>query len=467
MQKSAPRLSQLFRVTLLATLVTSIMGAGTIVQAADLSMLDKLTPSGAEREGNKDGTIPAWQGTEAPLPGWEWGKYRLSYWKHKDEKPLFTVDATNADKYADKLSVGQLAMLKQRKGYRMDVYPTHRTCGVPDFVAANTRKNLNVAKMGDDGWSLKEAAVPGFPFPIPANGVQAMWNSKMRYRGVGVDFKDTVTVVSPRRGGSDWIRAEEELTEFIPWGVKGSTALSTLPPVEFYVYFGYSAPAALAGQALAITQYLNQAENETFYYFPGQRRVRRMPSYSHDSPQIGMENQYTLDEPTVFNGPLDRFDWKLVGKKEVYVPYDAFGGYDFQAKFENVAQPDFIAEDHRRYELHRVWVIEATVKAGMRHSAPKRVAYLDEDSWAPLMMDDFDGQGNLAKMREGFLIPVYETGTCDFMAFVQNNMAEGRYVFDTHAVGTGKDIRWVTEPNGPRFKASFYTADNLRAISER
>jgi hypothetical protein len=237
--------------------------------------------------------------------------------------------------------------------------------------------------------------------------------------------------------------------------------------VEFYVYFGYVSPAALAGQALAITQYLNQAENETFYYFPGQRRVRRMPTYSHDAPQIGMENQYTLDEPNVFNGALDRFDWKLVGKKEVYIPYNDFGGFDFKGKFEDYAQPNAVAESHRRYELHRVWVIEATVKQGMRHTAPKRTIYLDEDSWAPVMMDDFDGQGKLAKMREGFLIPVYETGTCDVMAMVQNNVAEGRYVVDTGTSGAGKDIRYFTEPTGPRFKADFYTADNLRAISER
>jgi hypothetical protein len=435
--------------------------------ASDAAQLDKLTPSGAQKEGNRDGTIPAWQGAEAPIAGWEWGKPRKDYWKHKGEKPLFTIDASNVDKYADKLSAGQVALIKQRKDYRMDVYPTHRSCGVPEFVATNTRKNLSTAKLDANGWSLKEAVVPGYPFPIPTNGVEAMWNSKMRYRGVGIDYKGTITAVSPRRGGTEWIRAGSEQTVFIPSGAKGSNLLSSLPPVEFYVFFGYLSPAALAGQALAITQYLNQAENETFYYFPGQRRVRRMPTYSHDAPQIGMENQYTLDEPNVFNGALDRFDWKLVGKKEIFVPYNAFGAYDFQAKFEDVAQNDFIAQDHRRYELHRVWQIEATVKAGMRHSAPKRTIYLDEDSWAPVLMDDFDGQGKLTKSREGFLIPVYETGTCDVMAMVQNNVAEGRYVFDTHTVGVGKDIRWFTEPTGPRMRASFFTADNLRAMSER
>jgi hypothetical protein len=466
LNKSSPRASTL-RAMRLAAVVASLLGSACPAFAADPAQLDKLTPSGAQREGNKDGTIPAWEGAVAPLPGYEWGKLRRDHWKYKDDKPLFAIDASSVDKHADKLSAGQLAMLRQTKGYTMNVYPSRRTCGVPDFVAANTRKNVGSAKIAPDGWSLKEATVPGYPFPIPSNGVQAMWNAKLRYRGVGIDYKKTITAVSPRRGSSDWIRADSEQTLFIPTGAKGSHALSSHPPVEFYVYFAYTSPTALAGQALAITQFIDQAENETFYYFPGQRRVRRMPTYSHDSPQIGMENQYTLDEPNVFNGALDRFDWKLVGKKEMIVPYNNFGGHDFKAKFEDVARNDFIAASHRRYELHRVWVVEATVKAGMRHSAPKRTVYLDEDSWAPLMMDDFDGQGKLAKLREGFAIPVFETGSCDVMAMVQYNVAEGRYVIDTHTLGTGADVRWITEPNGPRYKAGFYTADNLRSISER
>jgi hypothetical protein len=461
-QRSSVRRSRRFGAFLIGLCASAQMAA-----AADVSQLDKLTPSGATKEGTSDGSIPAWEGAVAPLPGYEWGKLRRDHWKYKDDKPLYSIDAASVDKYVDKLSPGQVAMLKQIKGYRMDVYPSRRTCGLPDFAAANTRKNVGTAKLAADGWSLKEATVPGYPFPIPSKGVEAMWNSKMRYRGVGIDYKRTITAVSPRRGSAEWIRADSEQTLFIPTGAKGSNALSSFPPVEFYVYFGYSAPVALAGQALAITQYLDQAENETFYYFPGQRRVRRMPTYSHDSPQIGMENQYTLDEPNVFNGALDRFDWKLVGKKEMIVPYNGFGAHDFKAKFEDVAGNDFIAPSHRRYEMHRVWVIEASVKAGMRHSAPKRTVYLDEDSWAPVMMDDFDGQGKLAKLREGFVIPVFETGSCDGMAMVQHNLAEGRYVFDTHSMGTGKDVRWVTEPNGPRYKTGFYTADNLRAISER
>lgn len=455
---------KMFQLMLAAVLASLFQVAG----AQDAARLGKdLTASGAEKAGNKDGSIPAWAGGESGGAGWSYGKKRVDFWKYHAERPLFSIDASNVDKYADKLSAGQAATIKQVKGYRMDVYPSHRDCGVPEFVAENTKKNVGKAKLAADGWSLKEATVPGFPFPIPASGTEAMWNAKMRYHGIGIDWPHVVTAVSPRKGGSEWIKAVSNQTMYFPWGAKGSNSLSNLPPVEFYTYFAYDSPTALAGQALAITVFLNLPSNETFYYFPGQRRVRRMPSYAYDSPQIGFENQYTLDEPLVFTGTIDRFDWKLVGKKEMYVAYNSFGIYDFTAKFEDVAHNDSLNPASRRYELHRVWVVEATVKPGMRHIAPKRTFYLDEDSWNLLGVDDYDGQGKLFKYREGYLIPVYETGTCDVTAFAQYNLTEGRYVFDMHPVGGSNDMRWATDVNGPRYKASFYSSENLRAISDR
>jgi hypothetical protein len=454
------------RLVLAALISACLAGLSAQANAADANKLgSELSPTGADKSAGKDG-LPAWSGTEAPVGAWAFGKKRGDFWKYKNEKPSFSIDAANVDKYSAHLSPGQIALVKQIKGYRMDVYPTHRGCGVPDFVAENTKKNVGFAKLGDDGWSLKEAYMPGFPFPMPSNGVEAMWNAKMRYRGVGMDYKSVITAVSPRKGSTEWIKAGSEQSLFFPWGAKGSTLLSKLPSIEYQTYFGYTSPTALAGQALSMNIYLAQP-SETFYYFPGQRRVRRMPTYAYDSPQIGMENQYTVDEPFVFNGALDRFDWKLAGKKEIYVPYNSFGAYDFSGKFEDIAQQDFIEPGHRRYELHRVWVVEATVKAGTRHTSPKRTFYLDEDSWNMVLADDMDAQGKLWKVREGFLIPVFETGTCDVSAFVQHNLTEGRYVFDLHGAGTGKDVQWLTEPTGPRMKGSFYTSENLRAISDR
>lgn len=452
----------------LAVAALSLQLGWVPANAQDAERLGKdLTPLGGEKAGNSDGSIPAWSGGDAPLPGWSHGKKRADFWKHKDEKPLFSIDAANVDKYAGKLTPGQVQLLKQTKGYRMDVYPSHRSCGAPSFVTDNTKKNMSTAALAPEGWFLKEAAMPGIPFPLPKSGVEAMLNGKFHYRGIGVMYKPTITAASPRRGSTDWIKATDEVSFYFPWAKKGSVLLSGLSPVEYYLAFSYTSPVALAGQALNITMRTNEPGSETFYYFPGQRRVRRMPAYAYDSPQIGFENQYTMDEPMVFSGTLDRFDWKLVGKKEVYVPYNSFGAYNFAGKFEDFAQEHSVNPAARRYELHRVWVVEASVKQGMRHSAPKRTYYLDEDSWNFLAAEDYDGQGKIWKVREGFMIPAYELGACDSSAFVQYNLADGRYVLDLHAAGTGTDVKWLVEPQGPQFSPGYYTAENLRAMSDR
>ncbi|MBX9410388.1 DUF1329 domain-containing protein [Pseudomonas baetica] len=334
-------------------------------------------------------------------PGWSYGEPRKNFFQYKSDAPLYTIDASNIDKYASQLNPGQIALIKSIKGYSMPVYPSRRTCGVPDFVAENTKKNIGFAKMSADGTALADAYTPGIPFIEPKTGAEAMWNSKMRYRGVGVELSRLITSVSPRKGGSDWIKLTSDLYTYYPWGLKSGTKFAETGGIESMTYFGYVSPVALAGQAAT---YLNSADKppEVFYYFPGQRRTRRMPTYSYDAPQIGYENQYNVDESYTFSGLLDRFDWKLVGKKELIVPYNALGMYDFNSKHEDVMKSDFVAASQRRYELHRVWVIEATVKQGMRHSAPKRNFYIDEDSWALLGAIDYDTQGNISKVREGY-----------------------------------------------------------------
>jgi hypothetical protein len=451
------------------TLACIVLAAAPLcfAQSRDAARLGKeLTAVGAEPAAGAGGAIPAFAPGGAFEPGWAPGKSRAAFFKFKGDKPLYSIDAANVDQHAAKLSPGQVALIKQVKGYRMDVYPSHRTCANPDFVLENTRKNVAVAKLGADGWSLKDAVLPGIPFPMPANGAEAMWNSKLRYAGIGFEWPLNYIALSPRKGSNDWIRAGATQTYYFPWGKKGSTPLAQLPPVEYYTYFAYESPTALAGQALAIVFYTDKP-GDTFYYFPGQRRVRRMPTYAYDAPQIGFENQYTMDEPRMFNGTMDRFDWKLAGKKELLVGYNAFGMYDPAVKLDAVLKPDMPANEARRYELHRVWVVEATVKPGVRHLAPKRTFYLDEDSWSIMVAEDYDAQGKLWKLRESFVIPVHETGSCDNPAFVQHNLIDGRYLFDQSPLGAGKDMRWVVDSKEPKFTEGFYTADNLRSISER
>jgi len=425
-----------------------------------------LSPSGAEKSASADGAVPVWSQPEPQGAGWTFGKRRIEFFKYKDDKPLYAIDAGNVDKYADKLAPGQVELIKSTKGFRMDVYPSRRTCGTPDFVAENTRKNVGFARMASDGVSLEEAHVPGFPFPMPGNGAEAMWNMKLRYRGLASGMRNSQTIVSPRKGSDEWIKAANDITVFVPWGVKGSTLFSKVDRMEAAVYFAYNAPAALAGQAAVVTTIAGKPQ-EAHYYFPGQRRVRRMPSYSYDAPQVGFENQYTLDEPRVFNGTPDRFDWKLVGKKEMFIGYGSFGMYDPAADRRKVVTPDGVDPKATRYELHRVWVVEATANDGVRHVAPKRRFYFDEDSWALMGAEDYDAQGKLWKVRESFLIPVAETGACDNPAFVQYDLVSGRVLFDQAGMGAGKDMVWAVEADDPKYKDAFYTPDNLRAISDR
>lgn len=427
-----------------------------------------LTPAGAEKAGNKEGTIPAWEGKDTPMAGWSYGKYRGDFWKHKDEKPLFTIDASNVDKYADKLSPGQVKFIKQTKGYKMDVYPSHRNASFPDWVDANIKKNAaGAAKIASDGSNLGEADLPGVPFPFPKSGVEAIWNHLTRYQGQGAEWPGCNIVASPRPGSGQWIEPRGPQHMSFPWGKKGSNTPKSVNGALYSIYFGYDSPPALAGQAVIVTYYFAK-ENETFYYFPGQRRVRRMPTYSYDSPQIGFENQYTIDDVWVFNGNPDRFDWKIVGKKEMYVPYNSFGMFDFRSKLHDVLLPSYLAEKNRRYELHRVWVVEGTVKKGVRHISPKKVVYLDEDSWIGVVGDDYDAKGNLWKVRESYPIPSWELGGAFVIApFVQYDLTNGRYVCDQSSLGVGKDIHWFVETSDPKYRPEFFTAENLRAISER
>ncbi|WP_223508344.1 MULTISPECIES: DUF1329 domain-containing protein [unclassified Pseudomonas] len=438
---------------LLAVFCSSLQAAG-------------LTPSGAEQAGTASG-IPEWHAPQPMLPGWTYGQPRKDFFQFKTDTPLFSIDASNVQKYAAQLNPGQVALITSVKGYSMPVYPSRRTCGVPNFVAQNTQKNVGFSKVDDKNNSLIDAHLPGFPFPEPKSGAEAMWNSKLRYRGVGLEQYSLIVSVSPRKGSSDWIKVTADQYNYYPWGVKEGTTFADVNRVEAMAYFSFLQPAAMAGQAAT---FLGTADKSTeaYYYFPGQRRTRRMPSYSYDAPQLGYENQYNIDESYVFAGLMDRFDWKLVGKQELIVPYNALGMYDFKTKYEDVMQPDFIAASQRRYELHRVWVVEATVKAGMRHSAPKRLFYIDEDSWALVGAVDYDAQGNISKVREGQVIPVYETGSCDSYAFVQYNLSSGRYVMDGSPLASGKDLKWIVDGAGnPHMKMSFYNPENLRAMSER
>ncbi|PRC91984.1 DUF1329 domain-containing protein [Solimicrobium silvestre] len=451
-----------------ALAVTGLVTGLVTASAADMTRLGQdLTGVGAEKAGSKDGAIPEFSGMSKPLPGWSYGKLREDFWKYKAEKALFVIDASNVDKYADKLTAGQIQMLKQVKGYTMPVYPAHRECGLPDSVINSTKATAGKSAIGKNGWTLDSAVLPSVPFPMPQTGIEVMWNWLMRYQGLAAEWPDAYTVVSPRPGTTTPITTRWNQLSYFPWVDKPMSGNLEPEAMQNGFYYLYTEPAALAGQG-TIQRYYYGKDVDTFYYFTGQRRVRRLPMYAYDAPLIGYENQYPADISFVFYGNPDRFDWKLVGKKDVYIPYNGFGMQRFNTKISEAMQANYVNPAMRRYELHRVWEVEGTVKSGVRHSTPKKTLYIDEDSWWVAVGDDFDAQGKIWKAKENNITPQWELGACASSASVYNDLISGRYVLDETIIGTGKDIRsYPPGSKDPRFKDNFFTAENLSAISDR
>src|SRR5689334_25240050 len=88
----------------------------------------ELTPMGAEKGANADGTIPAWTGGIKSPAEAGFGNYKTGE-HHPDpfasDKPLFTITAANMGQYAAKLTEGHKKLLQQyRDTYKIPVYPT-------------------------------------------------------------------------------------------------------------------------------------------------------------------------------------------------------------------------------------------------------------------------------------------------------------------------------------------------------
>ena len=191
-----------------------------------------------------------------------------------------------------------------------------------------------------------------------------------------------------------------------------------------------TAPARLAGGILLVHESLDQVKQprDAWLYNPGQRRVRRAPQVAYDNPGTAADNMRTSDQLDMFNGAPDRYDWKLVGKREVYVPYNSYKLQDPSLKYKDIVTPLHLNPDHLRYELHRVWVVDATLRPGERHIYKRRVFYIDEDSWQILVIDQYDNRDQLWRVSEGHAMNFYNVPTLWTAAEVHIDLQAGRYV---------------------------------------
>jgi hypothetical protein len=394
------------KLTLIAALLAAHAGSTVAVTADEAKKLGTtLTAVGAEKAGNKDGTIPEYKGgLTTPPAGYKKGD-GIRPDPFSSEKPLYSIDAKNMDKYGDKLTEGVKALMKKYPSYRIDVYPTQRTAAFPKYITDNTAGCAVSAKTKNNGISM-EGCHAGFPFPIPKTGNEAMWNHLVRFRGEALQQKYAAYNVDS--SGRATLATEGSINQDFPYwdNSKKSSDLLFMLKVQF------TGPARRAGEALMVHDPLDFGDKgrRAWQYLPGQRRVKLAPDVSFDTPNPGTAGATTYDDAYVFNGSMERFNFKLVGKKEMYIPYNNYK-MAYHSKAADLLKPNHLNPDLVRWELHRVWVVEATLAEGKRHIYSKRVFYLDEDSWVAVSSDQYDARGALYRSGFNYIVPSYEVPT--------------------------------------------------------
>ena len=428
------------------------------VSAAEAAKLGtSLTSLGAEKAGN-GAAIPAWQGgLTKPVAGFKPGaQYPDPY---AADKIAFTISGANLEQYRDKLSPGQIALLKKYPSWKMHVYPTRRSATYPQKILNETVANATQARLvaGGSGVTGVDA---GIPFPIPQNGLEAIWNSLLRYHG---DTYATAWSQAPVTRDGDYTLVRFEYEYDYHYGNLSKSAKDIEPNKLLNFLQTVTAPARLAGQVLLVHEPVDQVKQgrTAWVYNPGQRRVRLAPNVAYDNPGTASDGLRTNDDFGMYNGATDRYEWKLLGKREMYVPYNSYRLSGNTMKAAEVLRAGHLNPEATRYELHRVWVVEANLKPGTSHIYKKRVFYIDEDSWAILVTDKYDARDELWRVAEQHSIVFYDVPMFYGTVEVHHDLQSGRYI----AMGLRNEEPKVYEPITRR--PSDFTPQGLRGIGTR
>jgi len=391
-----------------------------------------LTAIGAEQAANADGTIPAWSGgiikNGGPPANYKPGGQFVD--PFPDDKPLFTINRTNYEEHKDKLSNGHIALFETYDTYTMPVYQSRRSAWYPEEIYTTSIANATTAVLeGSD--ALKNAKI-GFPFPIPHDGnaaAQILWNHKVRYRA------DTVT----RANDQFWVQANGTIQgskriekAYFTYGNIKKPGDIDKDNLLFYYLSEVTAPAKSAGEFTLVHETANQDTNlggetrSAWIANKGAPRPRRAPNVAYDNPSVGTNGQQFNEQVDMYNGAFDRYSWKLVGKAEMYIPYNSYRISNEPYKYDDLLTTLHFNQEPTRYELHRVWIVEGELIEGLRHSFGHRRIYVDEDSWGITMVELQDTRGALWKFQEGHTINFYNVG-------VNSTTPEISYDFTTNS----------------------------------
>lgn len=423
----------------------------------DEARLDNdLTPVGAERMGNgKD--IPAWTGGIPKSNVHKSGEFHSNpYFR---EKPLFSINQKNMAEHKDRLSIGTQKLLQQFPSMELHIYKTHRSASYPQYVYDGIKNNLKMASLLELGAGVQGSRISS-PFPIPSNGLEVLWNHTLRFRGQSVGFE--ASTVSVNASGSRAIT----LRDYQYYFGYSDPELST-PDLNNKIFFlkrKTLAPSTQAGGITLVHETLDQIQSprKSWIYVPGQRRVRRTPDLNHDTPDVSTNSLRTVDQVDMFNGSPTYYDWDLIGKQEMYIPYNAYILHSPELSIEDITGPAHLNPDLLRYEAHRVWVVEANLRVGFRHRYAKRRYYFDEDSWSIVYAEEYDEEGKLWQFTESHLINYYEVPLVFSTLENTYDFKDGRYFVE----GIDND-RGATYDYSVKYSMRDFTTSAVRREARR
>jgi tetratricopeptide (TPR) repeat protein len=408
-----------------------------------------LTPVGAEQGGSADGTIPPWTGglgrSQWPAAFKPGGKLIDPF---PADKPLFTITASNYRNYAGQLVDGYQALFAKYPDYTMPVYPTRRTVSYPQAIYAATQANLGKARtIAAD--SIADAHL-GFPFAQPQSGVEVMWNHRLRYRGDTVEAHSTQAVME-NSGYIEYLRQSERV--YYRYGNVADPVDIAKHNILLYYLTWFARDRGGFDFLALVHETANQLEQaRAIWVVPSKvPKMFRVPPLGYDQPFPGSGGIYFIDMVDMYNGAFDRYVWKLVGKRELYIPYNSYRLSDGSLKYTELLKPGHFNQAPTRYELHRVWVVEASLRPGNHHSFGKRLFYVDEDSWNAVLVVNYDQDGKPWRFQEGHLLPSYDVQAANCAPVVTYDLKDGRYFAN----------RLYAEESAPVYNAPMQESDFL------
>ncbi len=443
-----------------AVIGITLLSVGTAladVPEAQQARLDEdLTPLGSERAGNADGTIPAWTGGLTSPPegiGYEKGKHLPDPFA-SDEK-LFTVNGENVDQYDAFVTRGQRAMMERHSSYFLDVYPTRRSCALPEHVYKAARRNAAVGKLVADGNGVAKAIMAS-PFPIPNNALEIVWNHTLRYRGFKLQREFTAIPVNQQ---GDFYQITVHDDAILRWSDPQYTSAEELDNISILYLLQTKAPARSAGFVVLVQESLNMAveARKAWTYSPGTRRVRRAPTIAYDNPGTNSDGITTSDSFGGFNGAPDRFNWTVRGRSEKFIAYNNYRRV--LAPYDELVAEKHVNQSLMRYERHRVWEIVGDLKDNYRHVYAKRVFYIDEDTQGIAATEIYDGRQQLWRVQELGGGVQYELPLCGGGGDTVYDLQVGRYLM-VGLINEEKPIDF----NAAHLDPNRYTPGNMRRL---